>query len=336
MRKILDFKALIVDLDKIMGCKGYNLYIYDEINNTSYKISELDSPVYFHLSKFQFTRRITRAEITGCFGLGPNQLIVGKKGIFNYTEKSKSKKIFSTPRGSKPLNICVLPNNHAYFGEYFQNIEKKAVNIYGTHNNGVSWNIVFTFAAGNINHIHGLFYDKFTNRIWVSTGDRENECIIGYTDDEFESFNEVFRGGQEYRSCLLFFYPKFIVFATDSQYIQNEIRCFDRKTLEIRTLAKIQGSAIKGGQTGEVSFLSTTVEPSEVNKDKDSHVWVTKDGSHWHDVYSAPKDRWPSIFQFGTFEFPQYKSPIKDKLYCSGRALKGCDGKTICIDISDI
>lgn len=334
---MIDYKVILVKDDTITACRGYNLYACDEEFKSVHKIGLLKDTMYFCLSQTRASCRLVRAEITGCYEITPDHLIVvAKKGLFILMKENDiAVKCFTTPRGSKPLNICVLPNNHAYFGEYFQNIEKKAVNIYGTLNNGGSWNIVFTFAAGNINHIHGLFYDKFTNRIWVSTGDRENECIIGYTDDEFESFNEVFRGGQEYRSCLLFFYPKFIVFATDSQYIQNEIRCFDRKTLEIKTLAKIQGSAIKGGQYGEVSFLSTTVEPSVVNKVKNSHVWVTKDGLHWHDVYSAPKDRWPSIFQFGTFEFPQYKSPIK-KLYCSGRALKGCDGKTICIDISDI
>ena len=128
--------------------------------------------------------------------------------------------------------------------------------------NARTWHIVYTFKAGQINHIHGLFFDQYTSRIWVATGDRQNECIIGYTEDEFKSFVEVFRGGQEYRTCLMFFYYDFIVFATDSQYIPNKIKRFDRNTLEIIELQNIQGSAIKGGQMGDVSFLSTTIEPS--------------------------------------------------------------------------
>ncbi len=86
--------------------------------------------------------------------------------------------------------------------------------------NGESWQVVYTFPKGNINHVHGLFYDKYTQRVWGRTGDRENECIIGYTDDEFQTFYEVLRGGQEYRSCQLFFYKDFIVYATDSQYLE--------------------------------------------------------------------------------------------------------------------
>jgi hypothetical protein len=220
-------------------------------------------------------------------------------------------------------------------GEYFQNIEKKSVNIYSSIDNGKTWNVAYTYTEGNINHIHGLFLDPYINRIWVATGDRDNECIIGYTEDEFKTFNEVFRGGQEYRTCQLFFYKDFIVFGTDTQYQQNVIKKFDRKTLEITELQKVQGSVIKGGQVGDVAFVSTTVEPSDVNTDKWAHLWVTKDGLHWEEKYKAKKDRLPAtLFQFGTFEFPQYYGIDKlERLYFSGRALKGLDGKTTYIDL---
>ena len=94
----------------------------------------------------------------------------------------------------------------------------------------------------------------------------------------------------------------------------------------------IQGSVIKGGQTGDISYISTTIEPSKVNKDRFSHIWVTKDGEIWQDVYKAEKDCWPSIFQFGTFEFPQ-NAYCDGKLWFSGRALKGFDGKSSYINI---
>lgn len=291
---------------------------------------------YGLLSRFVCTRRFFRVEITGFYSLQNGDLLaIAKKGLFLQKKGEKCfEKCFAMPRGSKPLNICIAPSGKLYFGEYFQNMEKEAVHIYCSSDNGRTWNVVYTFAIGEINHIHGVFFDMYTGRIWVVTGDRENECIIGYTEDEFQTFTEVFRGGQEYRTCQLFFYQDFIVFATDSQYIQNRIKKFDRKTLEITELQDIQGSAIKGGQVGDVSFLSTTVEPSEVNTDKYAYLWVTKDGLHWEERYKAKKDCWPSIFQFGTFEFPQYEGIEKlERLYFSGRALKGLDGKTTYIDL---
>lgn len=291
---------------------------------------------YSLMSTLSFFRRFFRAEITSFYHLANgDRITVAKKGLFLQKKGSMSfKKCFSIPRGSKPLNLCLTPSGNIFFGEYFQNMEKKAVNIYRSEDNGQNWYIAYTFDAGNINHIHGLFFDKYTNCIWVATGDRENECIIGYTEDEFKSFKEVFRGGQEYRTCQLFFYKDFIVFGTDTQYQQNVIKKFDRQTLEITELQEVQGSVIKGGQVGDVAFISTTVEPSKVNTDKYAHLWVTKDGLHWEERYKAKKDWLPHIFQFGTFEFPQYYGIEKlERLYFSGRALKGLDGKTTYIDL---
>ena len=309
--------------------KGY--YISDSCARLN-----LSDPKYAFPSRFPLTRRLLRAEITGLYSL-PNgdRLAVAKKGLFlQRGGQGNFEKCFAMPRGSKPLNICIAPSGNLYFGEYFQNIEKQAVHIYRSEDNAQTWQIAYTFAAGEINHVHGVFFDKYTNRIWVATGDRGNECIIGYTEDEFKTFVEVFRGGQEYRTCQLFFYKDFIVFGTDTQYEQNVIKKFDRKTLEITELQEVQGSVIKGGQVGDVAFISTTVEPSKVNTDKYAHLWVTKDGLHWEERYKAKKDWLPFIFQFGTFEFPQYSGIDKlERLYFSGRALKGLDGKTTYIDL---
>ena len=310
--------------------KGYLL----QDTNGHYKIAD---PKYGFLSRCTLTRRLFRAEIIGFYSmLNGDNLAIAKKGLFlQRGGQGDFEKCFAMPRGSKPLSICIAPSGNLYFGEYFQNMEKQAVHIYRSEDNAQTWQIAYTFTEGEINHIHGLFYDQYTNRIWVATGDRENECIIGYTEDEFKTFKEVFRGGQEYRTCQLFFYKDFIVFGTDTQYQQNVIKKIDRKTLEITELQKVQGSVIKGGQVGDVAFISTTVEPSEVNTDKYAHLWVTKDGLYWEERYKAKKDWLPAtLFQFGTFEFPQYYGIEKlERLYFSGRALKGLDGKTTYIDL---
>lgn len=366
MRMKHDFKVLSVRSGYLIGAKGYSIDKYSLDGKRLEHIGNVIDSKYAKLAGCKLTRRLMRAELTGLYTLENGDMIaIGKKGLFlregskvsegfsfdsaqepvsgstrstssgepgSPTESGDFHKVFAMPRGSKPLNLCITRNGHIFFGEYFQNMEKVAVNVYGSMDGGRTWKVVYTFPAGNINHVHGLFLDPYTDRIWVLTGDRENESIIGWTDDEFKTLHEELRGGQEYRSCQLFFYKDFIVYATDSQYIENEIRKMDRKTLEITTLAKIQGSVIKGGQCGEVSFLSTTVEPSEVNLEKASHVWVSKDGEHWQDVFSAKKDCWPAILQYGTIEFPDYKE-ISNELFFSGRAVKGLDGKTTSVTI---
>ena len=298
--------------------------------------SKLKGWEYAKHSLTRISGRLARAEVTGLYTL-PNgdYLAIAKKGLFiKKAGNADYEKVFAMPRGSKPLNICITPSGKLFFGEYFQNMNKQAVNIYYTDDNAQTWHIAYTFPEGNVNHVHGVFFDKYTNRIWVATGDRENECIIGYTEDEFKTFVEVFRGGQEYRTCQLFFYKDYIVFGTDTQYEQNVLKKFNRQNLEITELQRVQGSVIKGGQVGDVAFISTTVEPSDVNKDKYAHLWVTKDGLHWEERYKAKKDWLPSLFQFGTFEFPQYYGTEKlERLYFSGRALCNVDGRSLALEI---
>ncbi len=332
---MLGFIVLYIEQSNFIVSKGYKVYIYSPQTGEMRYFSRFGDKKNSILSSWSLTHRLFRAEITGLYSLNNgDKIAVAKKRLFLCKKGNNTfENCFSIARGSKPLKLCIAPSGSIYYGEYFQNMHKQAVNIYCSKDNAKTWHIAYTFSAGEINHIHGIFYDKYTNRMWVVTGDRENECIIGYTEDEFKSFKEVFRGGQEYRTCQLFFYKDFIVFATDTQYQKNFIKIFDRNTLKISELQEVQGSVIKGGQVGNVAFISTTVEPSKVNTDPYAHLWVTKDGLHWEERYKAKKDWLPFIFQFGTFEFPQYNVEKIDRLYFSGRALKGLDGKTTYIDL---
>ena len=334
--KFKGMKVLEVNDDCLLGVKGYSLVKYDFLQKKIIPYAKVIDNKYAPLSKFYLLRRLLRAEITGLYTLSDGtQLVIAKKGIFRKEKNDDSFiKTFAVLRGSRPLNLCIASDGKIYFGEYFANMEKKAVRIFLSEDNGRVWTVACTIDAGRINHIHGLFWDKYTKRLWICTGDREGECIIGYTEDGFQTLVEVFRGGQEYRTCHLFFYEQYIVFATDSEYTENEIKFFDRETLQIDVLQKIQGTAIKGGQCGEIAFISTTVEPSKINKDTFSHLWITKDGLNWEEVYKAEKDILPHIFQFGSIEFPRYRisKPLK-KLFFSGRALKDIDGCSLSIDI---
>ncbi len=319
-------KVLEVYDEYFVGVKGYKLYKYTFATKKYECIGRVKDCKYSLFARFKLTRRFFRAEVNNLYRLSNgDSLLIAKKAIFKCRKGERDfVPCCKILRGSRPLNLCITPQGKIFFGEYFANMGKEAVNVYCSEDNGDTWRIVYTFPAGNINHIHGIFWDDYAQRVWVATGDREKECIIGYTEDSFQTFNIVYRGGQEYRCCQLFFYPTFIVFATDSQYIRNEIKLLDRTSLEITSLAEIQGTAIKGGQFGSMSYLSTTVEPSEVNLDKKSHLWISEDGKEWREIYSAPKDILPAIFQFGSIEFPLHYTD--KRIMFSGRALAKIDG----------
>lgn len=332
-------KILSVDAKGLIASKGYKLYYRATEGGRWLRYGKISDGINSLLATFALSRRLTRAEISKLYRLQDGtELCVVRKGIFRRKAGSKDfEKVFNVIRGSRPMYLCEDVDGSVYFGEYFQNMEKLAVHVYGSHDHGKTWEIVRTFGEGNINHIHGIYMDSFTKYLWLATGDRENECIIGYTSDGFKTFTEVFRGGQEYRTCVLFFYKDFIVFGTDSQYQQNELKKFDRKTLEITHLQDVQGPVIRGAQFGDISMISTDVEPSEVNKDPNAYVWITKDGLHWEELCHAKKDVLPAmLFQFGVFDLPQYAPDYNgSKLYVTGKAVKGYGGDTLVFDLSE-
>jgi len=335
METYKNIKIVEVGEDYLIGVKGYCLYKYLFNNNKWIYFSKVKDIKYSLLSNFSLLRRLFRAEITNLYSLSDgSQLCIAKKGIFR---KSKGKNIFERCfkiyRGSRPLNICIDENENLFFGEYFQNKNREDVHIYFSSDKGISWGKIFTFSSGKIRHIHAGQHDPFTNLIWVITGDDEGECIIGYTSDRFKTFNIKFKGNQEFRTCRLFFYKDFIAFATDSPFIENQIKIFNRDNFKIVNINKIQGSVIKGGQYNNISFFSTAVEKSSVNVCKESHLWITKDGLNWSDVFKDKKDSLPFIFQFGTFEFPNYITNTVNKFYFSGRSLKNTGNKSIIITI---
>lgn len=338
MQQVLykNIRILSVHDDYFIAAKGYKLFKYDLLTGQKNFYAWVKDFNYSMFSKFSLTRRLLRAEITNLYDL-PNgtQLCIAKKGIFRRGKNCKSfVKCFDIPRGSRPMNLCIDDKGSIYFGEYFANKDKESVHIYSSKDCGVTWQIVYTFEQGSINHIHGLFWDLYTKSIWVCTGDLDNECIIGYSQDGFKTFNVVFRGGQEFRSCNMFFYKTYVVFATDSQYINNYIASFDRSSLNVVKVQDIQGSAIKGGGNGKYIFLSTTVEPSVINLDNYSHLWISKDGLHWNEIYKDCKDKLPALFQFGSIEFPNYYTISEyNELFFSGRALKNIGGSSVLIKI---
>lgn len=328
-----NLKVLEVHKDYFIGTRGYTLYKYIFKTKKKKVLYKVKSSIYSLLSVLPLTRRFFRAEINSLYNLSDgSKLIIAKKGIYKCPNgEGLFKKCFDIKRGSRPLNICITPNNNIFFGEYYANVEKSNVNVYCSKDKGETWQIAYTFEPGQINHIHGIFWDKYEHCMWIVTGDRENECIIANTKDEFKTLNIVFRGGQDYRCCQIFFYEDYVIFATDSQYMENEIRMFKRGAKEISTLQHVQGSVIKGGQFKNLAFLSTTIEPSKVNRCNESHLWISRNGLNWEDLYSAKKDHYPMIFQFGSIEFPQHYTD--EFIMFSGRALKGIDGSSLKIDI---
>lgn len=326
-----NFIVQYVGLEDWIVTKGYKIYRYNIKTKQLSFFSKIRDNKNELLSNFSLLRRLFRAEITHLYHFQDDiWMCIAKNALFKYDKGSGFfEKCCDIEKGVRPMNLCQATNGTIYYGDYCYNPDRKKMRIYQSIDNGDTWTVAYTFEEGEINHIHGIFNDPYTGRLWVATGDDDQACIFGYTEDGFQTLIKKFKGSQQNRVCVPLFTEDEIIFATDSQYEQNYIKSINRKTGEIKNLQTIQGSGIYAVKCGNKMMVSTTVEPSEVNKDKYSHLWFSKDGHHWTEIDSFKKDLWHiRYFQFGSIRFPYYEVDSEFLVY-TGRALNGIDGKTV-------
>ena len=332
-------KVLYIDKETIYIAKGYKIYTSTKKNKTLIFDGKLIDSKYSFISKFsRMLNRLLRIEPSSMLLLqNGSRLISAKKGIFLAQEGSKKYiKTFSIPRGNKPLNITLNPNNgDLFFGEYilngkFSHTTRSSVHIYKSEDHGQSWQICHTFPKNTIRHIHGIFYDKYTKKMWITTGDRDKECLIANSSDGFKSLNILKQGAQKYRAVTLLFYKDYIIYGTDTEQEENHIYSINRKSTEETCLQVLQGSVLMATQNDKgQTAIATAVEPSKINHHPYAHIWFSDDGLKWKDIYNAKKDLWSAkYFQYGRITFPQ-NAIDNESIYFSGHALQGIDNKSI-------
>jgi len=75
------------------------------------------------------------------------------------------------------LHLCATPDGHVFWGEYFDNPDRKEVHIYGSDDNGATWQAAYTFPAGAVRHVHNIVYDQWADCLWVLTGDNARNAV---------------------------------------------------------------------------------------------------------------------------------------------------------------
>jgi hypothetical protein len=207
-------------------------------------------------------------------------------------------------RGTRPLHIAASPNGACYWGEYFDNRERDEVRIYGSKDGGEHWDVVYTFGRGEIRHVHNIKYDRWENCIWILAGDNGAECRVLRASLDFRTIDTVLAGNQQCRAVGLVVRKDGLYFASDTPLETNHIFAMGRDGT-VRELAEISSSSIFAGEAAGCMFVSTMVEPSEVNRDQHVRVYGSRDGHEWREVLAWKKDWLPmGLFQYGNAMFP--------------------------------
>lgn len=192
-------------------------------------------------------------------------------------------------RGTRPLNVCMAPSGRLFFGEYFSNPERGEVHVYAS-DDGRSWDVAHTFAAGRVRHVHGVHADPHRGGVWVLTGDDDDESAILWSDDDLRTVERVAHGSQRARAVAVLPTPEGLVVPTDTPRETNFIQRMDLATGRLERLCSLPGSVFSASATERLYVLSTTVEKSDVNVDQRVALFASVDGERWTCVARFHRD----------------------------------------------
>ena len=233
--------------------------------------------------------------------------------------------------GSRPLSLSSI-NNEFIFGEYRSNPERSTIGIYAVHEDKELYKKI---EMTGIRHIHGIYQDPYTNEIWITTGDTDEEAAIYRTNSAFNKLEKLLYGSQQTRAIKLLFTLDYIYFGSDAPNEPNYIYRMHRDTKEVDRLIQVGSSVFHGCKVGEWLFFSTAIEPSNVNTTKYAEVWGSPNGTEWKCILQFKKDIWPmKYFQYGQVFFPNGQDNGKD-LWVSPFATK-YSNTTFSVSINDI
>jgi hypothetical protein len=302
-------RALAWHDDFLYASRGYTL-LRARMNAPSVEWQEVArySPVWWrNLSvPSRFTFRLFRDGFHALAVLASGHIVAAVPGAILALAPGESEFRVShrVLRGTRPLHIAVTPDDHVFWGEYFDNPRRDEVHIYVSTDRGVTWNVAYTFARGAIRHVHNIVYDEWAKCLWVLTGDDGPECRILRVSCDFRNVDVVLAGNQQARAVALVPTPEGLYFSSDTPLESNHVYCLDRGG-KLTKLAPLGGSSIYGCRVGEAIFFSTMVEPSQINLDPNVRIYGSCDGFHWQDLLHWRKDVWPmSLFQYGNAFLP--------------------------------
>jgi hypothetical protein len=205
-------------------------------------------------------------------------------------------------KGSRPLCVCTDREN-IYYGIYRNNVERKPIELLQYSTTKKSWNVFYRFEE--IRHIHGVFWDRYESKLWVTTGDLDHESTI-WKFENAKTPKKIVAGSQQTRAVDLLFTEGAIFYATDAPNDSNFIYKLDRMTHKLDKLQKVGGPVFYGRKDGKWLFFGTVVEPSEVNRTDAVELWGSPDeGNSWKLIREFKKDiLHKKLFQYGQIKFP--------------------------------
>jgi hypothetical protein len=140
--------------------------------------------------------------------------------------------------------------------------------------------VAYEFIPKQIRHVHAIQKDPYTDKLWVCTGDDDEESMVAWSDNEFKTIHEIGHGSQLWRVCQLIFTEDAVLWGTDTGSENDAgIYKWDRKTIELQKYQNIDGAVFFGTRLKNGTIVMSTDRESMKNEkdDKTRLFIISKD-----------------------------------------------------------
>jgi hypothetical protein len=333
-----DDRLYCARFDRIVSTGDYGLTFRDEGR------LQLDLPMRRVFAQMPFVQRVARATVYRMRVLPDGtRIFVFRGGVYTQAHgQPYATRTYVVQRGSRPVSLAVSRSGHVIFGEYWSNPERAAVNVFGSKDMGKTWSPVYTFAAGSIRHVHGATYDPWEDCFWLCAGDYGDENKLVRATTDFRDVRVVRQGGQGNRFYQILAMRDRLVTATDTPLEKNYICTIDKCSFELTNQTEIENTSFYNCQIGDRVFISTNAEPTEVNDQSASYVWMgSPEGALWKRVMIFPIDIYTRtaqrcgiptrILQYPSVFFPEGHNPGQT-LVCHCLGVAEYDDAMLCFE----
>lgn len=282
------------------------------------KVAAIDAPFWkTAASNFRPAQRVLRFMVTNLIPFENGDLFVTFDKSVGVVRNGKYQPLKGMNRPFRVLRFgcAVDKSGDLFFGEYIGNAERGEMRIYKYTSGADALEIAHTFPPNSIRHIHGIYFDKFSDSLLCLTGDDDNECCIWQSFDGFKTINSIGEGDETWRAVSVLFNEKSFLYGMDAEYRTNHIYKVERENMERKSLGEVNGTVFYSKQIGNDSFFTTTAENAPNQTENVAALWHVDAEDNLRQLISFKKDRWhPKLFMYGTIHFP-YANKLENELY---------------------
>ena len=307
------------DRDYILS-KRNRLFRSTSLQKPFEPLAVIDAPSWKAVvGKVRLAQRLLRFLVTNVVKLNNGEIFVTFDKSVGTIRDRQCRIIPGLARPCRVLrSACAVDRTgDVYFGEYLTNDERGEMRVYRYRAGDDRLEVVYTFPRNSIRHIHGIYFDEFTDSLICLTGDDDPECRIMRTFDGFQTVEVIGEGDESWRAVSVLFTNDKFYYGTDAEFRSNRIYAVDRSSFDREAISEVSGTVFYSKRIGDDLFFSTTAENAPSQKENVAALWHVASSGKCRELARFPKDRWNgTLFMFGTIHFP-YTCKADNALYFS-------------------